>query len=133
MELCDLQGVGKARMAALHAAGIDSLRDLLYAVPFKYKDLGERTTVADVRVGERQTLQLNRISEPKLFRHGKMSRVTCAFRDETGEMQGCWFNQPWMKDVLMKRQQFLLFGKVGRKLQITNPSVEERLRIVPRV
>jgi len=134
MELSDLQGVGKARLAALHAAGIDSLRDLLYAVPFKYKDLGACTTVTDVRVGERQTLKLNRVGEPKIFRHGKMSRVACSFQDETGEMLGCWFNQPWMKDALMKRQLFLLFGKVdkiGRKLQITNPSVEDNLRIVP--
>ena len=134
MELSDLLGVGKVRLTALHAAGIDSLRDLLYAVPFKYKDLGLRVAVAEARPGEKQAMLLNRLGEPKLFRHGKMSRVTCTLLDETGTLQGCWFNQPWMKEVLMKRQQFLLFGKVeqnGRKLQIVNPSVEEKLRIVP--
>ena len=134
MELSDLQGIGKARLAALHAAGIDSLRDLLYAVPLQYKDLGECTPVAQTHDGEKQTLRVNRLGEPKLSRYGKLCRVTCQFTDDSGAVQCCWFNQPWMKDALMKRQQFLLFGKVeytGRKVQMVNPSLEDSIRIVP--
>ncbi len=134
MELQDLTGVGKTRLAALHAAGIDSLRDLLYAVPMKYRDLGDIVPVGDARDGERQTLRVDRIGEPKIFRRGKMSRVTCAFRDESGEAQGMWFNQPWMMDALMRRQTFLLYGKVertGKRVKLLNPSLEESLRIVP--
>jgi ATP-dependent DNA helicase RecG len=134
MELSDLQSVGKARLQALHAAGIASLRDLLSVPPMKYKDLGEQTPVAAVRDGERQTLLLQRVAEPKLSRFGKRSRVTCEFRDETGNMQGIWFNQPWMRDALMKRERFLLFGRVdasGRKPKILNPTLEDSLRIVP--
>ena len=134
MELSDLHGIGKVRFAALHAAGIDSLRDLLYAVPMQYRDLGNHVAIGDARAGERQAMQLHRFGEPKLFRHGKLSRVTCQFTDETGEAQGIWFNQPWMRDALMKKQQYLLYGKVeriGGKVRILNPSLEDALRIVP--
>ena len=134
MELIDLQGIGKARLAALHAAGIDSLRDLLYTVPFRYRDMGTRTTVAEARVGERQTLVVERYGEPKIFRRGKLCRVTCTFRDDTGEVLGCWFNQPWMMANLMRRQRFLMFGRVemqGHGLRLTNPSIEDEIRIVP--
>ena len=134
MELENLQGIGKARRTALHAAGIDSLRDLLYAVPFKYKDMGAQTCIAQARPGERQALRLNRLGEPRLSRHGKLCRVSCRFTDETGELTACWFNQPWMKDALMRRQEFLLFGRVeaqGSRLQLMNPSLEESVRIVP--
>ncbi len=134
MELSDLQGVGKVRLIALHAAGIDSLRDLLYAVPVRYKDLGERTPVSEASPGKRQTFWVEREGEPKLSRYGRTSRVTCAFRDETGTVRCCWFNQPWMKDALMKRQRFLLYGKAelkGRALRMNNPSLEDELRIVP--
>ena len=134
MELQDLTGVGKTRLAALHAAGIDSLRDLLYDVPIKYRDLGDAVQTADAVDGERQTLRLERIGEPKIFRRGKLSRVTCNFRDISGEAQGVWFNQPWMTDALMRRQSFLLYGKVertGRRVKLTNPSLEDALRIVP--
>ena len=134
MELQDLTGVGKTRLAALHAAGIDSLRDLLYAVPVKYRDLGDVVQAADALDGERQTLRVDRLSEPKIFRHGKMSRVTCNFRDQSGEAQGIWFNQPWMMDALMRRQSFLLYGKAertGRRVKLLNPTLEDALRIVP--
>ncbi len=134
MELNGLQGVGKARLAALHAAGIDSLRDLLYAVPIKYKDLGAPVCVRDARDGERQTLVLERSEEPKLSRYGGRSRVTCLLRDDTGEIQCFWFNQPWMRDALQKKRHFMLFGKVdrsGRRPKLLNPSIEDKLRIVP--
>ena len=134
MELQDLTGIGKTRLAALHAAGIDSLRDLLYAVPVKYRDLGDVVQAAEARDGERQTLRVERIGEPKIFRHGKLSRVTCNFRDQTGEAQGVWFNQPWMTEALMRRQTFLLYGKAertGRKVKLINPTLEDTLRIVP--
>jgi ATP-dependent DNA helicase RecG len=134
MELNGLLGVGKARLAALHAAGIDSLRDLLYAVPIKYKDLGAPVCVRDACDAERQTLLLERTEEPKLARYGGRSRVTCTLWDETGEIQCIWFNQPWMRDALQKKRSFLLFGKVdraGRRPKLLNPSVEDKLRIVP--
>ena len=134
MELSDLQGIGKVRMAALHAAGIDSLRDLLYAVPFKYRDLGTCVAACDALAGERQTLRLDRLGEPKMFRRGKLCRVTCTFHDASGEAQGVWFNQPWMMDALMRRQRFLLHGKVersGKRVQLLNPTLEDSLRIVP--
>lgn len=134
MELSDLQGVGRARLAALHAAGIDSLRDLLYAVPIRYQDLGQETPLADVKNGERQTVRVRRVGEPKLSRFGKLSRVTCPFVDGTGQATALWFNQPWMKEALIKRSDFLLFGKVersGAKIRLLNPSLEDSLRIVP--
>ena len=38
MQLTDLKGIGKTRLEALHAAGICSLRDLLYTFPVRYRD-----------------------------------------------------------------------------------------------
>ena len=46
MELASLTGIGKNRVEALHAAGIFSLRDLLYAVPQKYRDCSAVTPAA---------------------------------------------------------------------------------------
>lgn len=134
MELSILQGVGKARLTAMHAAGIFSLRDLLYTFPQKYKDASTSETVAEAQAGQRAVFCLRRMGEPKVTRYGKTSKVSCTFVDDTGEMTAIWFNQPWMKENLMKRTQFLLFGLVSRfggKLQLQNPSVEDAARIVP--
>ena len=134
MQLSDLRGIGKTRLEALHAAGICSLRDLLYAPPVRYRDLSSPVSVARARAGEAACLLLSRRGEAKLSRHGKLSRVTCVFADETGEICACWFNQPWMREQINAGTRFTLFGTVeagGARKRLSNPSVEKELRIVP--
>jgi len=134
MELGDLKGVGQIRLEALHAAGISSLRDLLYTVPARYVNMGALTNAADAINGAQQAFHLRRKDAPRVFYHGKLSRVTCRLMDDTGEITGCWFNQPWMRDVLTKRDEFLLYGRVERTqktVRLMNPRIEDSLRIVP--
>jgi len=134
MELSQIRGIGKTRLQALHAAGICSLRDLLYTVPVKYKDLGRITPIAEVQHGMRSTLSLLREGEAKLSRHGKLSRVTCTFTDDTGRISAVWFNQPYMRNVLNNATRFTLHGMVeaqGRGFKLMNPSIEKELRIIP--
>ena len=134
MELSQLEGIGKTRLQALHAAGICSLRDLLYTVPVKYKDLGRITAIADAQPGTRATMRLVREGEAKLSRHGRLSRVTCTFTDETGKISGIWFNQPYMRNVLNNGTRFTFHGLVeaqGRGRKLMNASIEKELRIIP--
>ncbi|MBR4067596.1 MAG: ATP-dependent DNA helicase RecG [Clostridia bacterium] len=134
MELASLHGIGKNRLQALHAAGIDSLRDLLYAVPVKYRDTGACALIADAREGERFTFELVREGEAKLNRYGQRSRVTCTFADDSGRITACWFNQPWMRENLNKTLRIRLHGTIAvhaGKKQLINPTVEKELGICP--
>ncbi len=134
MELSQIKGIGPNRLNAFHAAGICSLRDLLYAVPVKYRNVGQVVQIADAPVGERCTLQVLREGEAKLVRRGKKSQVTCTFTDDSGSIVACWFNQPWMKENLNRQTRFTLHGLVdlfGRRKRLMNPSLETELRIVP--
>lgn len=134
MELASLHGIGKNRLQALHAAGIDSLRDLLYAVPAKYRDTSACALIAHAREGERFTFDLVREGEAKLNRYGQRSRVTCTFSDESGHISACWFNQPWMREILNKTLRIRLHGTVAvhsGKKQLVNPTVEKEPGICP--
>ena len=134
MELSELKGIGKTRLEALHAAGICSLRDLLYTFPVRYKDMSRIQTVAQAQPGQKACLCLVREGEAKLSRHGRLSRVTCTFADDTGRVMAVWFNQPWMRDHLNNRTRATLFGQVevqGRGKKLLNPSLETELRILP--
>ncbi len=134
MELKDLRGIGPKRLDALHAAGIFSLRDLLYTVPLRYRDMGSLTPAAQAVHGTEQVFCLVRKGTPKVFYHGNLARVTCTLRDDTGEISCCWFNQPWMRDVLNQKDSFLLYGRVERtknSIRLTNPRLEDEIRIVP--
>ncbi len=134
MELSGIKGIGEKRLQALHAAGICSLRDLLYTVPLKYRDLSRVTAVADAQAGTRICMRLVREGPAKLYRHGRLLRVSCSFSDGTGRITACWFNQPWMRESLERQTQMTLYGLVevyGGRKQLLNPSVETELRIVP--
>ncbi|HPJ03373.1 MAG TPA: DEAD/DEAH box helicase, partial [Candidatus Limiplasma sp.] len=134
MDLQSLRGIGQKRLEALHAAGIHSLRDLLYTVPIRYRDMGDLTTVRDARHGASQAFRLQKTGAPKVNYHGKVPRVTCQFQDETGKIIGCWFNQPWMRHVLEGKDTVLLYGKVERfkqSVQLINARLEDSMRIVP--
>ena len=134
MQLTDLKGIGKTRLEALHAAGICSLRDLLYAFPVRYRDVSAPVPVAQAQPGETACLQLTRRGEARLSRHGKLSRVNCTFADETGQISACWFNQPWMREHLNAGTRFTLYGRVeasGAGKRLTNPSLEKELGVVP--
>lgn len=134
MELSQIKGIGKARLNALHAAGICSLRDLLYTLPTRYKDLGQITPVAQAQPGTRVAMHLVREGEAKLTMHGRLSRVTCTFTDDTGRIGAVWFNQPYMRTVLNNGTRFTLYGLVeahGNGRQLMNASVEKELRIIP--
>ncbi len=134
MELANLHGVGKNRLQALHAAGINSLRDLLYAVPFKYRDTSATSSIADALEGERFTFDLLRQGEAKLSHFGGKSRVTCTMTDDSGSLTACWFNQPWMRENLNKITRIRLHGVIsvhGGKKQLVNPTVEKELGICP--
>ena len=134
MELSNLRGIGKNRLQALHAAGIFSLRDLLYAVPLKYRDTSACAEIAQALEGERFTFDLVREGEAKLSRYGQRSRVSCTFTDDSGRITACWFNQPWMRENLNKIARIRLHGVVsvhGGKKQLVNPTVEKELGISP--
>src|SRR5690348_7099927 len=47
-----LQGVGPKRAAQLKAFGIETIRDLLYHLPFRYEDRRQIKKIADAAPGE---------------------------------------------------------------------------------
>lgn len=134
MDLKDLYGVGKTRLESLRAAGIASLRDLLYALPSGYKDTTSLASIKDVVPGETVAVQGIFRSKPKLSRFKGLCTVTARLEDETGKITCVWFNQPWMVQNLSGRENVLLYGRVEAHktgLRLVNPSLEESPGITP--
>ncbi len=134
MELGDLRGVGKTRLEALRAAGICSLRDLLFFLPVGYKDTTRLTPVKELAPGQSAAVLGSFKGRPRLSRFRGLTSVTAALMDETGHISCVWYNQPWMEKNLAGREQVLLYGRVeerGGKVQMVNPSLEEEPGIAP--
>lgn len=134
MELSDIKGVGKTRLDTLRAAGITSLRDLLFNLPTGYKDTTHPLPIASLVPGQTCAVEGVIASRPRLNRYPGGNSVTLLIEDDTGLIPCVWFNQPWMAQNLKEGQTKLFYGRVDRykgKLQMMNPSLETEGAITP--
>ena len=131
-----LRGLGQARAAALQEAGIDTLRDLLWGLPFRYVDRGSLRSLGslDLRGFEAPedrgivtvlgTLQEVRQSTTRV-QHMALTEALLA--DGTGSLRLIWFNQPYLGRALKAGERLLVFGPLyeGRHgLEMRSPQFE---------
>jgi ATP-dependent DNA helicase RecG len=130
-----LRGLGQARAAALQDAGIETLRDLLWSLPYRYVDRGSLRSLG--------SLQLRGLEEPgagmvtvlgslqdlrqSTTRIQHMALTEALLSDDTGTLRLVWFNQPYLGRALKIGDRLLAFGalSVGRHgLEMRSPQFE---------
>ncbi len=130
-----LRGLGPARAAALQEAGIDTLRDLLWNLPFRYVDRGSLRPLGSLEMQgfEAQdpgivtvlgTIQDLRQSTTRV-QHMALTEALLA--DGTGTLRLIWFNQPYLGRSLKVGDRLLVFGtlSLGRHgLEMRGPQFE---------
>ena len=122
-----LKGVGDKRLAALHAADIRSVMDLLTTYPRRWIDRSNEARIADLRDGD-EALVLVEIREvTKRLTKTRKAMVTAQAGDGSGRISAVFFNQPWRERQLQQGLKVALFGKAERfrgSWQMTNPIVD---------
>ena len=132
--LTELPGVGKARLDAFHAAGIDSVRGLLAVLPKDYRDLTHIVSLADMRPGADAACRVRVAGEVSEHRAGRLLITRVYVTDGEDTVAAVWYNQPWLKKQLYRGRELLLYGRVeARKgyLQLTCPAIEREGGITP--
>jgi len=132
-----LRGLGPARAAALQEAGLETFRDLLLALPYRYVDRGELTrlgsldtwgfdhggqalgsvTVLGTVVDVRQSTTAVR----------RMTLTEVLLEDGSGSLRLVFFNQPWLAKGLKTGDRLLAWGPLaqGRAgLELRSPAFE---------
>jgi ATP-dependent DNA helicase RecG len=132
VNLSDIRGLGKARLQALKADGIETVRQLLLRLPAEYRDLTHITPIDQLQEGNAAAVS-GRIEAPRTFRKGHLAITSAKVSDESGTIRAVWYNQPWLGKTLADGREVLLYGRVERRggLQLTSPSFEKERGIVP--
>jgi len=113
-----LRGLGPARAAALQEAGIDTLQDLLWSLPYRYVDRGSLRHLGSLEMRGFEapepglvtvlgTIQDLRQSTTRVQR---MALTEVLLTDETGTLRLVWFNQPYLGRSLKVGDRLLVFG-----------------------
>jgi len=131
-----LRGIGPAFAQVLQDAGIDTLRDLLFNLPYRYVDRGSIVAIRHLDAflahtpQERETVtvmgalvELRQTVSPVQ----RMPLTEALLEDATGRIRLVWFNQPYLAKTLRRGDRIMAFGPVVRGrhgLELRAPAFE---------
>ena len=123
-----LKGVGPRKAADLKRAGLITVEDLLYRLPFRYEDRSRMQPIASLRPGQRAAVlgDIKSAHVATTRRRGfKIFHAVVA--DRSGAIRCSWMNQAFLADVLKPHLQVVIFGDVkldSSGLHFLNPEYE---------
>lgn len=127
-------GVGEKLANLLSSKGLNSTRDILYYLPYKYVDKRFIYKIKDLQPGKPAYFKAKVLSIESWKKHSflehKGEGVIVKVSDETGIITLKWFNKPpvFIKNLLVKGNELLIFGNVeffrGQR-EIHHPEIEK--------
>jgi ATP-dependent DNA helicase RecG len=108
-----LKGVGPRKAADLARAGLVTVEDLLYRLPFRYEDRSRMQPIATLRPGARAAV-LGEITSAHLAttRRRGFRIFHAILSDSSGAIRATWLNQAFLADIIKPRSRLVLFGDV---------------------
>jgi ATP-dependent DNA helicase RecG len=123
----EIKNIGGEREKLLASLNIHTVGDLIEYFPRDYDDRSDIAKIADLKIGESATFVARVASDAQTMRIKKLTIVKILLKDETGTIEGVWYNQPYMKSSLKEGQLYMLTGKIVQKygrLQVDSPELE---------
>lgn len=110
-----IRGAGPRLSAAAAQLGIETVGDLLWHVPHRHVDRSDVRKLAELRKGERATVEVEvRSARVRPTRRRGLRIVEASVADDSGPATAVWFNQAWLADRLAAGTRLLLSGKLDR-------------------
>jgi ATP-dependent DNA helicase RecG len=114
--ITELRGAGPKLAEAAAEMGISSLGDLLRHVPHSYRDRASPVGLADLRLGEEATVEVEvRGAKLRPTRRRRLTILEADVFDSTGKAKAIWFNRAWLADRLQPGTRLLLRGKLEKR------------------
>jgi ATP-dependent DNA helicase RecG len=111
-----LRGAGPKLAAAAEEMGIASLGDLLRHLPHGYRDRAEPVRLAELRLGEEATVEVEVIrAKVRPTRRRRLTILEADVRDQSGQAKAVWFNRGWLADRLQPGTRLLIHGKFEKR------------------
>jgi ATP-dependent DNA helicase RecG len=126
-----IKGVGPHRAKLLSRLGIQSVRDALHYLPYRYEDRSNIRKISDLVYGTLETASGKIISAEVIKLPGRNLKIfELTVTDGSALLKGKWFNQPFMKKNFKAGMRILLCGTVrknpywGIGFEMDNPEYE---------
>ncbi len=127
-----IKGIGEKRAQALNKLGVFSLYDLVSYFPRKYEDRSVYKPIALCQEGEQVCVRALAADSPRLSRVRRgLELVKFRAVDDSGVMDVTYFNQPYIKNSILKGESYVFFGRMevnGSHRGMANPIFEKEGR-----
>lgn len=123
----DIKNIGGERQKLLAALDVYTVGDLVEYFPRDYDDRSDLLTISQLKVGESATFTASAVSEAQVMRIKRLTIAKILLSDGTGNIEGVWYNQPYIKNSIKQGQLYMLTGKITQKynrLQVESPETE---------
>lgn len=126
-----VKGVGPQRAELLKNLGIESIEDALFTTPFRYEDRSAIVRICDIKDEPTDATIVGKITRAELTvtpqQRKKIFNVWVS--DGTGYVVASYFNQAFLKDILVEGRQIVLSGRTHynrylNNLEILHPEYE---------
>ena len=129
-ELRYLKGVGPRRADRLADAGVHTVEDLLYHLPFRYEDRRRYCRIGEMLPGgDPRTLEV-RVETSRLIRTRRrgFTIFEAQVSDSSGTIKVVWYNQAYLARVITAGRRMVLYGRTAldryRRVVFENPDHE---------
>ena len=114
-KIIDLPSIGRTTAEKFSKLGINTIIDLLYTVPRRHNDFGNRKPIAELISGEEQTIigSVWECQKTKLHRNQKRHSTQAIIGDKSGSIRAIWYNNEYVSRSLPVGTTVVLSGKVN--------------------
>ena len=125
-----LKGVGPKRAAQLESAGLATVEDILYHLPFRFDDRRQLKKIDQALLGQEESFTGQLVLLQNRFNPRRRSQMLSAvLRDDTGTIDLIWYRAPsYLANGLAQGQMLLVHGRVEQgtqaRLRLVHPDFE---------
>ncbi len=124
-----LAGITQRELKALHAAGVETVQQLLRRIPRRYEDRRKSQPIHFLQDGDTVCIRIHVYSAGWRFSYKRYFEVAAGTVDNPhgARLYLRWFNMPYVSKLLATGMNLSVYGKVrvyGGKLTMANPDFE---------
>lgn len=122
-----IKNIGEERSKKLQKLGIFTINDLIEYFPRNYDDRSNVCKIKDIELNKINTVKGKVISNPETAKIRHVSITKIRIDDGTGFLEIVWFNQPYLKNTIKYKSDYIFTGKVIQKygrIQMETPDYE---------
>ena len=123
-----IKGIGSKTAQILARLELKSVVDLLEHYPYRYEDYSRNKKIRELQTNESVTIKakVTNIQVRRAMRNKRITITEAVLTDDTGNILAVWFNQPYLKNILFKGQEYYFYGTtlLRNRLQLQSPTFE---------